>query len=130
MQIVKLNFWGYTWEQFRLQIDYQQGILLVYRGFLDAEGFVRMKEIVYVDYSNIHELYHTPVMSSIKESIVSGEMLFFSLAEVDQEIANDVKALLVDAVKPMFNERVEVINSKISIECIGNCDLLPHIINN
>ena len=46
MQVISLDFKGYTWERFMWQVAYQKGILLVYRGKLDAEGFAMMQEIL------------------------------------------------------------------------------------
>ena len=54
-------------------------------------------------------------------------MLFFSIAEVDGHVANDVKAMLVHSVKPVFNEMVEV-NADLIVESRGSCDLVPNVI--
>ena len=129
MNLVKLYFWGYTWDQFRGQIGRRKGILLVYKGIKNAEGFVVMKEIVYIDYTSIDELYENPVVDAIKASIAPEEMVFYSMADVDECIAKEVSGLLLNAVKSVFNERV-LVKSDLVIECNGKCDLLPHIINN
>lgn len=129
MNLIKLYFWGYTWEQFRGQIGQRKGILLVYKGIKDAEGFVVMKELVYIDYTSINELYENPVMDVIKKSMAPEEMLFYSMADVDERIAKEVLALLHGSVKSVLNEKVTV-KSDLVIECSGKCDMLPHIINN
>ena len=69
MQVVRLHFYGYTWERFRWQIAHQRGVLIVYRGKLDAEGYVKMKEILYIAHSTVHELYQSPVIDSIMQRV-------------------------------------------------------------
>lgn len=127
MQTVKLNFYGYTWEDFKWQVANLKGILLVYRGKLDHEGFAVMEEILYIGNTSINELYETPLINEIKKGINPTDMLFFSYAEVDENVAIEVESLLVNKVKPRYS-KVDGATRELTIECQGNCTLLPSVV--
>ncbi len=127
MQTVRLNFYGYTWEDFRWQISNLKGILLVYRGKLDMEGFTVMEEILHISNTSVKELYETPLMDEIKKNIPSTDMIFFSYADVDTEVAAQVESLLVEKVKPRYSISIKA-SRDIIIESSGNCALLPSVI--
>ena len=127
MQAVRLHFYGYTWEDYWWQISNKQGIVIVYRGKLDPEEGVVMEEILHISSTSVKDIHDNSIMTEIKKSMEPKDMLFFSYSEVDSEIANDVKNLLVDKVRPHFN-KVCTTSRNLTIESSGKCALLPDVI--
>lgn len=127
MQIVRLNFYGYTWETFKWQIANQKGILLTYRGKLHPEGSAVMEEILHIGYTSIKELYETSLFDEIKKNMTPTDMIFYSYANIDKSIATEVESLLVETVKPRYNNDSKA-SQNIIIENRGNCALLPELI--
>lgn len=125
MKTVKLEFWGYTWESFKGQIPDSSYIYLIYRGYLDSEGFVKMSQLLYIDYAIMTELYESTMMSQIKKNLSSTDMLFFSYAKVDEDIALDVRNLLINRIPTPYNQAIPSPNNLV-IETSGNCEFVPH----
>lgn len=127
MTRIKLNFWGYTWEDFVPQISERKGIFLVYKGKLDNEGFVKVTELLYIDYTKASLLYPSEIIDSIKKELNKTEMLFFSFANVDERIADEVLKFILSKISTSYNQKT-VCTSCFIIESTGNCDFFPPII--
>lgn len=119
MKEIVLDFQGYTWDQYFYVIAHKSGILLTYRGDLDNEGAVRLKEILSVDGAdNVGEFYESARMKDIRNTLKPGEMLFFSLAEIDGE----EREISLNCLQQRLNK--EEINYNGNIVCKGACTLL------
>lgn len=114
-----LNFQGYTWDQYFYVIAHKSGILLTYRGDLDNEGAVRLKEILSIDgVDNVGELHECARMKDIRNTLKSGDMLFFSLAEIEG-VERD---FCLNYLRHKLNK--EEISNEGSVVCTGACALL------
>lgn len=130
MNLVTLDFHGYTWEQFLGQIAGSCGIILSYRGKLDPEGFVVVLEILHVSYGTSLDLEESQLIKKMRESFSPSEQLFFSFAKVEKKWATDVVQLIVHAAKPKFNYETGIIRNDLMLLCKGACDFLPEQIIN
>ncbi len=118
-QSIELNFLGYTWDQYFYVIAHKSGILLTYRGDLDDEGAIRLKEILSIDGAgNIGVFYESAKMKDIRNALKPGEMLFFSLAEIEG-VERD---FCLNYLRHKLNK--EVISNEGSVVCQGACALL------
>ncbi len=122
--IIQLYFHGYTWDEYFSVIGNKSGIMVAYRGSLDRDGFVKMKDILYVDGANkISDLYESDDFSKIRKKVDLKERLFFSYAEIDADIRKEVVS--------QINKRLGLIDnndsfSDIHITCKGACALFPN----
>lgn len=114
-----LDFQGYTWDQYFYVIAHKSGILLTYRGDIDREGAIRLKEILSIDGAdNVGEVYESARMKDIRNTLLPGELLFFSLAEIEGE----ERDLCLKYLKHRLNK--EDINNVGSVIYKGACALL------
>ena len=72
-------------------------------------------------------MYQSSVIDSIMQRVNQEEMLFFSHAEVNEDIADDIVSILVNAVRPALNKGVNLRTGFI-VESRGNCELIPNVI--
>ena len=127
MKVVELNFYGYTWEEYAFQISGLQGIFIIYKGILDAEGFVVLNKVLYIGYHNgLIELYNQKVFESIRQFVAPSERIFLSYAEVlNDVVGNDLATLINNEVNPLYKNKETKIVSDYKLICKGNCDLIP-----
>lgn len=127
MKEIELKFYGYTWEDYAFQISSLRGIFFIYKGNLDYEGAVVLKDILYVGYHyGIYEMYDQGIMNKIKEYVGVNDRIFLSYSEVpDYENGHEIEAFLRKAVKPRFNVDEMTKPSDIHIICNGACALFP-----
>ena len=128
MKKVTLTFYGYTWEEYAFQISSLKGLFVVYKGRLDHNGYVDIKEVLYVGYHNgIIELYDDNIIDSLKQYMDFGKRLFLSYAEVPSDTDGEtISSLISKAVHPKYKKEI-IINSseQVTIICKGNCELIP-----
>ena len=126
---IDLFFQGYTWDEYFYVIGNRSGILIVYRGGLDSEGAVKLDEIVLVEEAeHISTIYESEKLKEIRvETQLKGvnDRLFFSYAEVDDSIKEEVTKQLRYTLCPI--DRKCDINNNINnrIKCKGACALFP-----
>lgn len=129
MQPNKLEFQGYTWDDYFYVISNKKGILITYRGSLDNEGSVRLDEILYIAGAEaLCSVYEGAVLKELRSRIDAKDSLFFSYAETDnyQQLAN----ILVGLLHPKYNEESEKADGPLPV-CEGACALFPkQIVNN
>lgn len=127
MKEIELRFYGYTWEDYAFQISSLRGIFFIYKGNLDYEGAVVLKDILYVGYHHgIYEMYDEGIMNRIKEYVGVNDRIFLSYSEVhDDEDGKEIEAFLRKAVNPRFNVDEVTNHSDIHIICNGGCALFP-----
>lgn len=127
MKKIALTFYGYTWEEYAFQISSLKGLLVVYKGKLDHEGFVDINEVLYVGYHyGILELYDDNIIDSLKQYMDSGERLFLSYAEVPSDADGEtISSLISKAVHPKYKKKMINCDGQMKIICQGNCELIP-----
>lgn len=131
MKEVTLTFYGYTWEDYAFQISSLKGLFVVYKGKLDHEGYVDIKEVLYVGYHNgIIELYDDNIIDSLRQYMDTGERLFLSYAEVPSDAdGGTISSLISKAVHPKYKKKNNKNSSEqFTITCKGNCELIPQVI--
>lgn len=127
MKRITLNFYGYTWEDYAFQISSLKGIFIVYKGIIDPEGFIDIKELLYVGYHNgIIELYEKNIIEAIKQYVNSSERIFLSYAEVPpEEDGIALASLMVNGAHPKYCLNATTPTSNVLLICEGNCKLIP-----
>lgn len=122
--VIKLYFQGYTWDEYFYIIANKPGILVVYKGGLDCDGYVKMDEILYVDGAEkMSDLYLSERFIIIRKRISPRDRLFFSYAEMKGEGRKEVVACL--------NKRLNLIesnglpNNSVQLLCEGAYALFP-----
>lgn len=128
MRKFELYFYGYTWEEYAFQISSLKGIFVIYQGRLDSEGFIDIKDILYVGYHNgIIGLYENGVINSIKHYLEPGNRLFLSYAETpSDDVGDNLASIIASVVKPKYNPngvRNDFLNTQIVNK--GYCKLIP-----
>lgn len=122
MKHYKLDFQGYTWDEYFYVIADKQGILVTYRGCLDNEGSIKIEEIVCVGESDcLRLLYESKDFQVIRNKISGGDRLFFSYAEKNSTDRKEVVDVLKHHLQPNSN-----IESMVKISCKGACALFPN----
>lgn len=128
MRKFELYFYGYTWEEYAFQISSLKGIFVIYQGRLDSEGFIDIKEILYVGYHNgIVGLYENGVINSIKHYLEPGNRLFLSYAETPtDDVGDNLASIIASVVKPKYNPK-GVRNDFLDTQIVnkGYCKLIP-----
>ena len=128
MRKFELYFHGYTWEEYAFQISSLKGIFVIYQGRLDSEGFIDIKEILYVGYHNgIVGLYENGVINSIKHYLEPGNRLFLSYAETPtDDVGDNLASIIASVVKPKYNPK-GVRNDFLDTQIVnkGYCKLIP-----
>jgi hypothetical protein len=127
MQEINLKFYGYTWEDYAFLISSLRGVFVIYKGNLDYEGAVALKDILYVGYHHgIYEMYDEGIMNQIKEYVDVNDRLFLSYAEVsEEEKGKEIEAFLRKTIKPRFSVEELTKPSGTHIICDGACALFP-----
>ena len=127
MKVVELKFYGYTWEEYVFQISSLQGIFIIYKGKIDAEGFVKLNQVLYVGYhKGLIELYDQKVFESIRQFVAPSERIFISYAEVlNDVVGNDLASMINNVVTPLYKNKEIKTVSDYKLICKGNCDLIP-----
>lgn len=127
MKEIRLKFYGYTWEDYAFQISNLRGIFFIYKGNLDYEGAIVLKDILYVGYHHgIYEMYDEGCMNQIKNFVTANDRIFLSYAEVpDGEDGKVVEQFLRRSVKPRIGGEEASESSEILIDCEGACALFP-----
>lgn len=127
MKVFELNFYGYTWEEYAFQISSLQGVFIIYKGRIDAEGFIELNKVLYIGYHRcIIELYDQNIFESIRHFISPLERIFLSYAEVhSDEIGKELASLMNKEVTPLYKNLEIRILSNYKLVCKGNCDLIP-----
>ncbi len=128
MRRIWLNFQGYTWDSFRWQIAHMKGIVLVYRGKLDHEGFITLLEIIYIFYGSTGGSNNDNMIERIRGDLAPDEMLFYSIAEIDVQVADLVVESLVYYISPRYNEKINNRIDGVMLECSGKCGLLSDVL--
>ncbi len=128
MRTFELYFYGYTWEEYALQISSFKGIFVIYQGCLDSEGSIDIKDLLYVGFHNgIISLYENGIMDSLKKYVEPRNRLFLSYAEIPADVDGEkLVSILKRAVKPKFNPNSSISdypNTKLVNK--GNCKLIP-----
>ena len=128
MKGLNLRFYGYTWEDYAFLISSLRGVFVIYKGKLDYEGVVLLKDILYVGYHHgIYELYDDGIMNQIKDYVDSTDRIFLSYAEVsDNDKGKEIEAHLRNVMKPRFSAEVLARHSELHIICEGACALFPN----
>ena len=128
MSEIKLRFYGYTWEDYAFQISSLRGVFVIYKGKLDYEGAVVLKDILYVGYHHgIYEMYDDGTMNQIKEYVDDNDRIFLSYAEVpDDDKGREIDFYLRDIMKPRFGIKEVERHSVLHINCEGACALFPN----
>ena len=131
-EIIRLHFYGYTWEEYVSQISNLKGIFVVYRGGLTGDGDIHLKEILYLGYHiGVLDLYNQKIIEQLKGYISPSDRLFFSYAEVPSDIDYKIlESILYDAVSPKYERCFEICLKNIHLVCEGNCGLFPQEITN
>ena len=127
MRTVDLYFYGYTWEEYAFLISSQEGIFIVYKGRLDSEGAIDIKDVLYVGYhKGIKELYDRKLFDSIRQYVDISDRIFLSYAEVpSDEKGYDLASIIARAVSPSYIEGEQISVSNIKVVCKGNCKFIP-----
>ena len=127
MKVIELNFYGYTWEEYAFQISSLQGIFIIYKGRIDAEGFIDLNQVLYIGYhKGLIELYDQNVIECIRRLVAPSERIFLSYAEVHSDVVgNDMASLINNEVKPLYKNKEIREVSDYKLICKGNCDLIP-----
>ena len=127
MKVIELNFYGYTWEEYAFQISSLQGIFIIYKGRIDAEGFIELNQVLYIGYhKGIIELYDHNVIESIRRLVAPSERIFLSYAEIHSDVVGkDMASLINNEVKPLYKNKETREVSDYKLICKGNCDLIP-----
>lgn len=124
MNQIDLKFQGYTWEDYFYVIGNKAGILVAYRGGLDSEGLVQMKEILFVDEADeINTIIESNQFYEIRKHISNKDRLFFSYAEMCQKGRAEVTRLIKNHLIFGFSKENELANLKVA--CKGACALFP-----
>lgn len=124
MKHYNLTFQGYTWDEYFYVISDRQGILITYIGSLDKEGALQMNEVIYIEGAEkLKDIYEGKEFQEIRERIKNEGKLFFSYAEVYEDIQEIVEELCLE-LKPRFNT-LKSKDTKISVSCKGCCSLFP-----
>lgn len=124
-KIIELNFAGYTWEEYFHVIANKSGILITYRGNLDDEGKIRLKEIIFVDEADdFFKIYESESFKNVVSGVNKKDRLFFSYAEMDDVRRREVMEVLKIMLMPEKNN-VEL-EDKVSVICKGACALFPN----
>ena len=125
-----LVFQGYTWDDYFYAIANKTGILVVYRGGLDIEGFVKTDEILYIAESGrLSKIYESEEISKIRKSILPTDRLFFSYAE----IVGNIRSKVVSRIRRKLNLAEDDNENDIALQvfCQGACALFPkELLNN
>lgn len=67
-----LDFQGYTWDKFFHVIADKQGILAIYGGKLESEGFVKMDSLLSVSYEErFGSLYESKKLEELRNQIMN-----------------------------------------------------------
>ena len=127
MKEIRLNFYGYTWEEYAFQVSNIKGLFVIYKGQLDKEGFVSLQDILYVGYHHgIYEMYDEGCMNQIRHFIDPNDRIFLSYSEIPLDVdGKAVETILRNSIKPRFVRETEMIPSEIEIICDGACALFP-----
>lgn len=123
MKDYDLYFHGYSWEEYFHVISNKSGILVVYKGYLDKEGFVNMKDIIYIDEADkIGDLYCSEKFDLIRKKLAPIDRLFFSYAEMPKNGRKDIAAFL-----NMFFKLGNIHKDRLQTRllCKGACALFP-----
>lgn len=123
MKKYKLEFHGYTWDEYFYVIANKPGIVVVYKGGLDSEGAIRLDNIIYVDGADeIGQVYEGKMFKDIRNKVSNTDRLFFSYAEMKAESRKEVVSTLRGLLKL---ENGNINTSKQEIKCKGACALFP-----
>ena len=127
MRKIELYFYGYTWEEYAFQISNVQGIYVIYKGRIDADGLIEIKEILYIGYhKSFIDLYEQNVIEFVKEYLAPTDRIFFSYAEVRSEVfGKDVAALIINEVNPIYNNKNISKITGYDLSCKGEYKLIP-----
>ena len=118
-----LEFQGYTWDKFFHVIADKQGILAIYSGRLDSEGFVKLDSLLSVSYEeNFGSLYESKKIDELRNIVSPSHMLFYSYAYIDKKVGKDIS----DYINFLINKKYPY--TKYKIHCSGACALFPDII--
>jgi hypothetical protein len=122
MKKYKLEFLGYTWDQFFQMIADKQGILVVYGGRLDSEGSVKMESMLSLSWEKrLGDVYDSQKLARIRTQLSANLMLFYSYAEIDE--ANGT--IIVQHLINKLSNQNEIVGSDLKIKCTGACALFP-----
>lgn len=122
--IFQLNFQGYTWDEYFYAIANKSGVLVTYKGGLDSEGFVMMKEIIDVDAADrMSDIYESQRFIQIRKEVSPNNRIFFSYAEMKDGNRDAVVSIL----KEKLNLQSSHKGGKYPIQllCEGACALFP-----
>ena len=118
----RLEFQGYTWDQYFHVIADKKGLLVIYSGNLDREGNASMNEILDIrwekKFGNIYD-----DLDCFRAQLRQGHMLFFSYSEIGQEVGKEV-IKYIDYLKN--NPNVPEVN-RLDLHCEGACALFPDL---
>lgn len=125
---LKIEFQGYTWDEYFYVISEKRGVLITYSGSLDCEGALKMGEIIFIEGAErLGQIYEGNLMQEIRKAVYeTGNKLFFSYAETDENYSV-IATNLIDIIQPRFNKKKGLIEKKMAL-CKGACALFPYII--
>ena len=127
MKKYELIFLGYTWEEYFYVISNKSGVIITYRGRLDAEGGVELTEILNVDGADVlGDVYESENLITIRKNLDSNYRIFYSYADVEKEGRLEVVEALNRYLLPQKSKYpVEQNAPHIKITCKGSCALFP-----
>lgn len=122
MKKIKLKFWGYTWEDYFYIIANKSGILICYKGYLDSEGDVKMKEIILVEEADkFSDIIESENFMNVTRETNKTDRLFFSFAEINGDERRQAKKILKNMLITKSDD-TEYDNETV-VTCTGACAL-------
>ena len=127
MRVVRLHFYGYTWEEYAFQISSLTGIFIVYSGNLTSDGEIALDNVLYIGYhSGIFELYEKGIFDNIEGFVPKGGRIFLSYAEVPScSNPEDLVCCIENVAHPKYIKEKKPCTVNMKITCSGNCALIP-----
>lgn len=124
-EVKKIEFYGYTWDEYFYVISEKRGVLVTYRGALDSEGALNIDEPLFIEGAKrLRDIYESAIMQEIRyEACLKGSKLFFSYAEIDENYS-EIAAYLNEIIKPRYNNNMGLTEMKMAL-CKGACALFP-----
>lgn len=124
MKVFTLKFEGYTWDEYFYMIAGKSGILVTYRGVLDSDGAVQMKEILCIDDADeINTIYESTKFDEIRKRIGNTDRLFFSYVEIGRKERADITRAIKESL--MSGSIKENKITDVRLYCKGACALFP-----
>lgn len=131
MRTYSILFEGYWLERNKRYVPAKSGVYMVYRGKYNQEkNNVELYEIIYIGQSvNMRErIVNHDHIQAFEETLILGETLCYSCAELDVTDLDIVENALIIAQKPRLNETKQssLDYSEKRFQVSGRCSLLRY----